>query len=214
MAYGSYMPKNASIGGTVMMIALLDTLVALVAGLAIFPIVFANQLDPGAGPGLMFITLPVAFGQMPGGQIFGFLFFVLIAVAAWTSAISLMEPAVAWIVERFGIKRLPACTVMGLLVWLLGIGCLGSFNFMSGLHVGGMTFFDLMDFATANIMLPLGGLFIAVFAGWKIKTYALQDELSFQHRFWFYAWYLAIRYIAPVAVAVIFALNLYNKFAQ
>ncbi|WP_054342830.1 sodium-dependent transporter [Neptunomonas antarctica] len=212
MAYGSYMPKKSSIGGTVVMIALLDTLVALVAGLAIFPIVFANQLDPGAGPGLMFITLPVAFGQMPGGQIFGFLFFVLIAVAAWTSAISLMEPAVAWMVEKFGIKRLPACTALGFLVWALGIACLGSFNFMSDLKIGSMTFFDLMDFATANVMLPLGGLFIAIFAGWKIKQSVLKDELSMQNHFWFSAWYVAIRFIAPVAVAAIFALNLYNKF--
>jgi NSS family neurotransmitter:Na+ symporter len=211
MAYGSYMPKKASIGRTVVMIALLDTLVALVAGLAIFPIVFANQLDPGAGPGLMFITLPVAFGQMPGGQIFGFLFFVLIAVAAWTSAISLMEPAVAWMVEKFGIKRLPACTVLGFLVWALGIACLGSFNFMSDFKIGSMTFFDLMDFATANIMLPLGGLFIAIFAGWKIKQSVLKDELSVQKDFWFSAWYVTIRFIAPVAVGVIFALNLYNK---
>jgi NSS family neurotransmitter:Na+ symporter len=206
------MPKKASIGGTVVMIALLDTLVALVAGLAIFPIVFANQLDPGAGPGLMFITLPVAFGQMPGGHIFGFLFFVLIAVAAWTSAISLMEPAVAWMVEKFKIKRLPACTALGILVWALGVACLGSFNFMSDFKVAGMTFFDLMDFATANIMLPLGGLFIAIFAGWKVKQHALQDELAMQD-FWFSAWYFAIRYVAPIAVAAIFALNLYNKFA-
>ncbi len=214
MAYGSYMPKKASIGGTVLMIALLDTLVALVAGLAIFPIVFANQLDPGAGPGLMFITLPVAFGQMPGGHIFGFLFFVLIAVAAWTSAISLMEPAVAWMVEKFGIKRVPACSILGLIVWTLGIACLGSFNFMADFKIAGMNFFDLMDFATANIMLPLGGLFIALFAGWKIKQTILKNELALQNEFWFHAWYLAIRYIAPVAVAAIFALNLYNKFAS
>lgn len=211
MAYGSYMPKKASIGSTVVTIAFLDTLVALVAGLAIFPIVFSNQLDPGSGPGLMFITLPVAFGQMPGGHIFGFLFFVLIAVAAWTSAISLMEPAVAWIVEKFGLKRLPASFLLGLLVWCLGIGCLGSFNFMKEITVGGFHFFDLMDFLTANIMLPLGGLFIAVFAGWKIKRQYLHAELHMQNGVLFELWYFVLRYIAPVAVAAIFALELYNK---
>lgn len=211
MAYGSYMPKKASIGGTALMIACLDTLVALVAGLAIFPIVFANQLNPGAGPGLMFITLPVAFGQMTGGHIFGFLFFVLIAVAAWTSAISLMEPAVAWVVERFGIKRLSACTGLGVLVWLLGLACLGSFNVIADVKFIGMTFFDLMDFATANIMLPLCGLGIALFAGWRMKRAMLENELAIEQMFWFNAWYVVVRFIAPVAVAVIFALNLYNK---
>ncbi|WP_136680431.1 sodium-dependent transporter [Neptunomonas sp. XY-337] len=213
MAYGSYMPSKASIGSTVLMIAALDTLVALVAGLAIFPIVFANDLDPGAGPGLMFITLPVAFGQMLGGQIFGFLFFLLIGVAAWTSAISLMEPAVAWLVEKFPISRASACMMLGLLVWLLGIACLGSFNEISDMTVAGMTLFDLMDFATANIMLPLGGLMICLFAGWRMKRVALEEELSLSKPWLFLAWYLAIRFVAPVAVAAIFVVNLYNKFA-
>jgi NSS family neurotransmitter:Na+ symporter len=213
MAYGAYMPKKASIGGTVVTIAFLDTLVALVAGLAIFPIVFANNLDPAAGPGLMFITLPVAFGQMPGGQVFGFLFFVLIAVAAWTSAISLVEPGVAWMVEKFGIKRLPACTILGSIVWVLGIACLGSFNVISDYKLFGMNFFDLMDFATANIMLPLGGLFIALFAGWQVKKSISQDEMALQNNALFMAWYWVIRFVAPIAVAAIFLLNLYNKLA-
>lgn len=213
MAYGAYMPKKASVGGTVLTIAFLDTLVALVAGLAIFPIVFANQLDAGAGPGLMFITLPVAFGQMPGGHIFGFLFFILIGVAAWTSAISLVEPSVAWMVERFKMGRVAACSLLGALVWALGLACLGSFNVIADVKLFGLNFFDLMDFATANIMLPLGGLFIAIFAGWKMKQSILQHELALKNDFWFMAWYLVIRFIAPIAVAAIFALNLYNKVA-
>lgn len=213
MAYGAYMPKKASVGGTVLTIALLDTLVALVAGLAIFPIVFANQLDAGAGPGLMFITLPVAFGQMPGGHIFGFLFFILIGVAAWTSAISLVEPSVAWMVERFKMGRVAACSLLGTLVWTLGLACLGSFNVIADVKLFGLNFFDLMDFATANIMLPLGGLFIAIFAGWKMKQSILQHELALKNDFWFMAWYVVIRFIAPIAVAAIFALNLYNKVA-
>lgn len=103
--------------------------------------------------------------------------------------------------------------MLGLLVWLLGIACLGSFNEISDMTVAGMTLFDLMDFATANIMLPLGGLMICLFAGWRMKRVALEEELSLSKPWLFHAWYLAIRFVAPVAVAAIFVVNLYNKFA-
>lgn len=211
MAYGSYMPKKASIGSTVLTIAALDTVVALIAGLAIFPIVFANGMDPGAGPGLMFISLPVAFGQMPGGHIFGFLFFVLVGLAAWSSAISLMEPAVAWMVERFGLGRLPVCIGLGIVVWLLGIAALSSFNFGSEVALFGMNIFDFLDFITANVMLPLGGLFVACFAGWILNKRISKDELAMTNPTLYLAWSVAIRYIAPIAVAAIFVLNLIEK---
>jgi len=110
------MPRNVSISSTVFTIAGLDTLVALMAGLAIFPIVFANGLEPSAGPGLMFVTLPFTFGQMPGGQFFGAMFFILVAFAAWSSAISLIEPATAWVVERFKMSRAKACSLIGLII--------------------------------------------------------------------------------------------------
>ncbi|GGO78495.1 transporter [Marinobacterium nitratireducens] len=213
LAYGAYMPKNASIGGTVLTIGILDTVVALVAGMAIFPIVFANDMDPGAGPGLIFITLPVAFGQMPGGQIFGFLFFLLVGVAAWTSAISLMEPATAWLVERFGLERLPACLLLGFAGWAVGIACLGSFNFLSDFTLLGMNTFDFLDFVTANIMLPLGGLLLAIYVGWFLKTRVVESELAIAKQLHFRLWYLVLRLVSPVAVAIIFALNLYQKLA-
>ena len=213
MAYGSYMPKKSSIGGSVVTIALMDTLVALIAGLVIFPIVFANGMDPGAGPGLMFVTLPVAFGQMPGGQIFGFVFFLLVGIAAWTSAISLIEPAAAWLVEKFGWHRVPACIALGLLVWSLGIAALGSFNFMSDFTIFGFNAFDFLDFMTANVMLPLGGLFIAVFAGWFITRKMAEDELAISSPLLFNAWYIALRFVSPVAVAIIFILNLVEKLS-
>ncbi|WP_417223413.1 sodium-dependent transporter [Amphritea sp.] len=214
MAYGSYMPKSASIGSTVLTIAALDTVVALVAGMAIFPIVFANSLDPAAGPGLMFITLPVAFGHMPGGQVFGFLFFVLVALAAWTSAISLMEPGVAWMVERFGLKRGPVCIMLGLIVWLLGIGALSSFNFGSDISLLGMNIFDFLDFITANVFLPFGGLFVALFVGWVLTQRIKQDELAIASPGVYRAWSVMIRYVAPLAVAVIFIFNLIDKLGS
>ena len=208
MAYGAYLPKRTSIGSSVLIIAGMDTLVALIAGLAIFPIVFANGMDPGAGPGLMFVTLPVAFGQMPGGQVFGFIFFLLVGIAAWTSAISLMEPATAWLVEKFNWGRVPACILLGAIVWGLGIAALGSFNFLSDVKIAGFNIFDFLDFMTANIMLPL---LVALFAGWLMKRYAAENELAIKSPIIFNAWYIVLRFVAPIAVAVIFILNLIEK---
>jgi NSS family neurotransmitter:Na+ symporter len=213
MAYGSYMGRKDSIGTTVITIAVLDTLVVLLAGLAIFPIVFANQLDPGSGPGLMFITLPVAFGHMAGGQIFGFLFFLLVGVAAWTSAISLLEPAVAWVVERFGLRRAHAALLLGVIIWLMGIASLLSFNLWADFTLFGMNIFDFLDFLTANIMLPLGGLLIALFAGWVLTPRMTCDELALDSSVVYRIWLISIRFIAPVAVAVIFVVNLYTRLA-
>lgn len=202
MAYGSYMTKSASIGKTVLTIGALDTLVALVAGLAIFPIIFSNGMDPAAGPGLMFISLPVAFGQMPFGQLFGTMFFVLIGVAAWTSAISLLEPTVAFLVERFKMKRISASIALGVVVWGLGIACLGSFNFMSDFTLFGKNTFDFLDYITANIMLPLGGILIALFAGWVVKDKFAQDELKLPEGI-YKLWNISMKFTAPIAVAIV-----------
>jgi len=202
MAYGSYMTKKASIGRTVLTIGALDTLVALVAGLAIFPIIFSNGLNPSEGPGLMFISLPVAFGQMPFGQLFGSLFFILVGVAAWTSAISLLEPTVAFLVERFNMKRITASITLGVVVWGLGIACLGSFSFLSDVTFFGKNTFDFLDYITANIMLPLGGILIALFAGWVVKDKFSQDELQLPDSI-YKLWNISMKFTAPIAVAVV-----------
>ncbi|HEB98120.1 MAG TPA: sodium-dependent transporter, partial [Thiotrichales bacterium] len=162
MIYGSYLSHTASITRTAVIIAGMDTLVAVLAGLAIFPLVFAYGLEPSGGPGLIFITLPIAFGQMPGGAFFGAMFFILLVFAAWTSAISLLEPVVTWLVENKGMNRVKAAAWAGLAAWLLGILSLLSLNLMSGeeFKLFGMSFLDLMDWVTANVMLPLGGLLI------------------------------------------------------
>jgi NSS family neurotransmitter:Na+ symporter len=206
MVYGSYLPKNISIAKTSITIAVMDTLVALLAGMAIFPIVFANGLEAASGPGLIFNTLPIVFGHMPGGAFFGSLFFLLLTFAAWTSAISLIEPIVAWLVENRGHTRIYAATASGLVVWLLGIGSVFSFNIWSGEEhqIFGKTFFDLLDYLTANIMLPLGGLLIAIFAGWQVKRASCVDELAIGQESAFNLWYTVIRYISPVAVVLVF----------
>ena len=128
MVYGSYMPKRASIAQATLVIAIADVVVALLAGLAIFPVVFSNGLEASSGPGLLFITLPLAFGHMDWGALFGAMFFILVIFAAWTSSISLLEPAVTWLVENHGFKRIKATFVAGVIIWLLGIFTVFSFN--------------------------------------------------------------------------------------
>lgn len=214
MAYGSYLPKGISIAKTSIAVSIIDTVVALLAGLAIFPIVFANGLEPGAGPGLIFQTLPFAFGQMPMGSLFGTLFFVLLIFAAWTSGISLLEPLVEWLEEQKGLNRTVSTLGAGIACWALGIASILSLNLWSDIHPLGMfsmfegkTIFDLLDFLTANILLPLGGLLVAVFTGWFMSKQALENELSLSSA-GFGLWYNTIRYFTPIAVAVVFIYNL------
>jgi NSS family neurotransmitter:Na+ symporter len=204
MVYGSYMPRTSSIAAATITIALADTAVALLAGMAIFPIVFSNGLEPAAGPGLIFQTLPLAFGAMPGGRFFGTLFFVLLVFAAWTSAISLIEPAVAWLVENRGMSRIRSAIWVGLLVWFLGLGSVFSFNIWSDAKLFDKTFFDLLDYLAANIMLPLGGLMIAIFAGRVMARSSTVDELSLGDGFRYRLWRGVIRYVTPVAVMLVF----------
>ena len=211
MVYGSYLPEHASIARTSITISVLDTLVALLAGMAIFPIVFANGLEPGAGPGLIFQTLPIAFGHMTGGALFGTLFFVLLVFAAWTSAISLIEPAVAWLVENRGMTRVHASVLAGIVTWVFGLLTVFSFNLwadfkpMAWLEVfRDATLFDLLDYLTANIMLPLGGLFIALFAAWVMKRDDSLEELDMGDGPAYRLWRFLVRYVTPVAVLIVF----------
>jgi len=204
MVYGSYLPDDASIANTSVSIALVDTLVAIMAGLAIFPLVFAYGLETGSGPGLIFVTLPIAFGQMPYGQIFGTGFFVLLLFAAWTSSISLLEPAVAWLVENRGISRARSATIAGFIAWTLGIGSVLSFNLWQDYKLFDKTYFDIMDYVTSNILLPIGGILIAIFTAWLMSIKAVVAELGLGEGFVFQAWLFVVRYVAPLGVLVIF----------
>ena len=211
MAYGAYVPRSASISSTVLTIAALDTLVALVAGLAIFPVVFANGLEPGQGPGLMFVTVPLAFGQMPLGALFGVIFFVLVTIAAITSSISLLEPALAFSVEEYGISRPRAAVALGALCWLLGLGTVLSFNVWAGVHVvGEMTFFDFMDYVTQKVMLPLGGLLIALFTAWVLPKALVSGQLKLRAGAPTLLWTLLIKVSAPLGVLAVFAYALFG----
>jgi len=204
MIYGSYLPKDVSISKTVFLIAGTDTTVALLAGIAIFPIVFASGLEPAAGPGLIFQTLPVAFGNMTGGWLFGILFFVMLVFAALSSSISLIEPAVAWLVENKDMSRKQACIWSGSVTWLLGLGTIFSFNVWAEFKIFDRTIFQLLDYLTANLMLPIGGFCIAVFAGWIMKQQHTEHELDMPNPLSYQVWKVLICYVAPAAVFLVF----------
>lgn len=204
MIYGAYLPKNVSIGKISIVIAVADTLVALLAGLAIFPIVFSNALEPSAGPGLIFVTLPIAFGQMPGGLVFSTLFFILLSFAALSSAISIVEPLVTWIIENKKMSRAKASAIAGGGIWFLGIGTVLSFNLASDIKLFDKTFFDLLDYIASNILLPLGGLGMAVFAAWVLPRYIIQEELNIGEGVGYQVFKGLISYVTPIAVIVVF----------
>jgi neurotransmitter:Na+ symporter, NSS family len=204
MVYGSYLKRDVSIARTTIYIALIDTLLGLLVGLAIYSLVFANQLAPNAGPGLIFQTLPIAFGHMPWGGLIATLFFMLVAFAAWTSAISLVEPTIAWVVENTKVKRLHACLALGIIIWLIGISVLLSFSEWRDVKIiFGLGIFDTLDKLTSTILLPLGGLLMAIFTGYFMKKYHVQEELGLEDT-GFKLWKLANNMIAPVAILAVF----------
>ena len=209
MAYGAYMPEKQMIGKTVLAIILLDTFVALAAGIAIFPIVFSNSsLQISAGPGLIFETLPVAFYSLPLGNIFSCIFFILITIAALSSSISLLEPFTAWIEETGKMNRISIVFFLSILIWILGLGSIFSFNIWSELKLFGLTFLGLLDYLTNNIMLPLGGFFVTVLIGWVLPKDFLKEHLKLTDTF-FYCFYFTLRFIAPSSIILIF---LYSAF--
>ncbi|MGM0534874.1 MAG: sodium-dependent transporter [Pseudomonadota bacterium] len=206
MAYGAYMSGEASLTRTAFAIAVVDTAVAMVAGLAIFSLVFGAGLDPGEGPGLMFVTLPLAFAEMPGGALIGGAFFILVLGAAISSSISLIEPVAAFLVERFDLTRPQAVAVMVIASWALGLLTVLSFNLWaegSLFHaLFGRSAFDVIELLT-NIFMPLGGLLIALFAGWALTHSEVMKEMR-TNEHWFRLWRFLVRFVAPAAVAFVF----------
>ncbi len=231
MAYGAYLPKNVSITSATITIVILDTLVAIVAGMVIFPLIFANGLHaidfanglPGQyGPGLVFQTLPLAFGSMPGGTFFATIFFLLLVVAAWTSAISLLEPLTAYMIERWSLTRRRAAGLLAATAWFLGIATILSFNEWSDFRLLGhislfadKTLYHLLDFLASNILLPFGGLAIAIFTGWVLDWRTTEDELALGQEYCGYAiWRFCIRYITPVLLVVVFFYSLLKALGE
>ncbi len=207
ITYGSYIDKKNNLLTTALQVTVADTLIAILAGIAIFPTVFAFNIEPSSGPGLVFITLPNVFLQMPGGYIFSILFFLLLTVAALTSSISILEVVVAYFDEELKMKRHVATVIATILIALLGIICSLSMGIFSDYTFYNLNFFDLLDWISANLFLPLGGLFISLFIGWKLGRKKVLDEISrggsissaLLSIFMF-----LVKFIAPIAIAIVF----------
>lgn len=200
ITYGAYLDKKTNIPRSAALVALSDTLVALVAGTAIFLIVFSHDIDPAGGPGLIFQTLPIAFSQIPGGQYLGAAFFVLAFFAALTSSISLMEVGIAWLEERHGVTRLGATIGVGFVLWVFGAGTVYSSQYL-----------DFVDFISGSVLLPVAAFLICIFAGYVAVKKNVNDEIDPSGKFirW---WRPLIMVVAPIAVAAIFIGGIIAKF--
>ncbi|PAB58248.1 sodium-dependent transporter [Anaeromicrobium sediminis] len=207
ITYGSYLPKEENIPQSAVYIPLIDTAVALLAGFAILPAVFALGFEPTAGPGLMFITLPAVFAKMPFGTFFGLLFFVLVLLAALTSSISLLEVCVSYVVDEWGWDRKKTTLTLGFVIFAVGVPASLSLGPWADIKIFGKGFFDLYDYVTQNIFLPLGGLMSCITIGWvwgvdnAIKEATNNGKVKFALG---KVWAFLIKYIAPLAIGKVF----------
>ena len=215
LAYGAYLSDDISIPQAAWAIGLADTFAALLAGLVIFPIVFGSGLDAGEGPGLIFVTLPLAFSVMPAGQFVAALFFLLVFLAAFTSGLGMMEPFVSWAEERKTLSRPKAALLTGALVWVLGLAAVFSFNIWKDFtpldmieQLRGLTVFSILDYVVSNFMLPFNALLIALMAGWAINSVRMRQDIGIKSDFAWRAWQLSTRLLAPIAVTCVFLFNI------
>ncbi len=216
ITYGSYLGRDSSLTQSAWMIPTLDTAIAFLAGLAIFPAVFAFGMEPGQGPGLMFATLPQVFGQMPAGEFFASIFFLLVIFAALTSAISLLEVVTAYFVDEKSINRSSASVIGIIGIFILAIPCSLSMGSLAGVHIipeiasmniPAMGFFDAFDFITSKLMLPLGGLLLCIFVGWVWGTDNAINEITEGGISSFPlagVWSILVKFIAPIAIFMVF----------
>ncbi|MCL1861376.1 MAG: sodium-dependent transporter [Proteobacteria bacterium] len=207
MAYGSYLDKQTNIGHTCVWIALAGVFIGLLSGAAIFSLTFGYGLAPAAGPGLILQTLPLAFTHMPGGRVVAVFFFLLVIFAAWTSAISLLEPFVSWLTERYGIRRARAAWATALPVWLLGVAVCLSFNRWSEFRILDRNLFNVLDHLATRFMMPLSGLAIAIYVGWRLGKVIVVDEIRLKQRT-FCLWFNVLRFVVPVGVTLVFLYEL------
>lgn len=205
--YASYLSKQENLPKSAFSVVGLNILISLLAGLVIFPAVFALGFEPGAGPGLVFVVLPAVFNEMAFGGLFLIIFLVLLLFATLTSAFSILEIVVSVLVKDEVSARKKYSWMSGLLIFLVGIPSALSFGILSDFHLFGKTFFDLADFLTSNIGLPLGSLLISLFIGYKLPRTLVKEELELGTNgigFVFDIWYFLIRYIVPVGILIVF----------
>ncbi|QPJ62012.1 MAG: sodium-dependent transporter [Candidatus Nitronauta litoralis] len=206
ITYASYLPPEENLTSATVYVVLFDTFIALLMGMVIFPAVFAVGMQPTEGPSLVFTVLPTVFAQMPMGGIVAIGFFSLLAIAALTSAISLLEAVVAFFIDQFGWKRKNAVVTLGIIIYLFGIPSGLSFGLWNDVTFFGKTFFDVVDNIASNYLLPLGGLLTAIFVGWWWGTDKAHQEIErHETKFhWARAWEFLIKYVSPIAVLFVF----------
>jgi NSS family neurotransmitter:Na+ symporter len=210
VTYASYLGKKENMLKTSIVVALMDTTVALLAGLVIFPAVFSYGMEPGAGPGLVFITLPAVFAQMPLGELFSFIFFVLLGIACLTSSISILEMPVAYLIEKLKFTRLKSALIVGAIAYVLGIAVSLGFGMWGDVKILGKGIFDLFDYFGSNISLPLGGISVAILIGWFWSKDEAIAEVSNEGAIkspLFSIWFNVIKYVAPIVILLIFLSN-------
>jgi NSS family neurotransmitter:Na+ symporter len=207
ITYGSYIPKEEKLGGTALKISIADTLIALLAGVAIFPAVFAFGIAPDSGPGLVFITLPNVFAQMPGGYFFSIMFFLLLALAALTSTISLLEVVVAYIIETFNMDRKKATLISATLITLIGMIASLSNGNLSYIQIFGKNIFDFIDYLTSNYFLTTAAFLSSIFFAWKLDKKVIENQLTNQGAFqvgYMNAFYFLLKFVAPIGIIFVF----------
>ena len=220
ITYGSYVGRHVNLAGTSTIIAGADTAVALIAGLCIFPIVFAAGLEPNAGPALMFQSLPRAFQDMPIGSLIGLLFFVMVFFAALTSSVSLLEAPTAWVKDKFGMSRVAATMCVSAGALLLGALAALSFNTLEGWHpLDGMSLFadmgvfDILDTVTSKVLMPVGAILTSIFVGWIASRRLVDAENGLNgglHKFWLFL----VRWLCPLALTAILLVGIFPSLTE
>jgi len=215
ITYGSYVKKDENIPKASLFTAIADMIFALLAGVAIMPAVFSFGISPSEGPGLVFVTLPHIFSQITGGSIIASIFFFVLFIAAITSSIALLEVVVAYVIEEFKITRKSAVIVMISIISFLGIFSSLSIGVWKNAHLFGLNIFDLLDYISANILMPLGGFLVVVFLGWKLDKKFFTARITNEHNLKFKygiidAMYYIIKYIAPILIAVIMITGIFG----
>ena len=219
MTYGAYLPREVSIGRSALIIIAADVGAALLAGLAVYSIVFGFNLDADAGPGLIFVALPVAFGEMQFGSFFGIVFFVSLCAAVIPTLISGYEQIVCWLIELNIGSRTKVTVLLGFLIWLGGLPAILSFNHWSGIYLldsipilRGKNIFELYEIIAVVFLVPLCGFAIAIFTGWFIPGDTCRTELNINNSLFFVLWRFLLKFVTPVCILLIFISNLAQTF--
>jgi len=211
IVFGAYLPKRKGIGAIVFSVALVDIAVSALVGLVIMPSLFLGHINPASGYDLLFVSLPVAYGDMINGQYIGVLFYTFVMLTALSSALVLLEPSIAWCSQHFNTGRICAVSLVGFVAWLVSLASLDSWNYIFDFTGVNYKLFAVLNLITAKVVLPLAGLLLALYVGWVLKPALVRDEIQNAGMGWLYIWYFLIRFIVPSLFILVLVLNQLDK---